>query len=144
MIPVLIGLAAWEMAWWARRVLQRESLYDAAQADARARGVPLLVVGAPDAGATPGPGCGDLSVDLQPSTCPRHLQQDLARGLPLRDQSVVVFVSCVLEYVDDYEACMRELTRVSASRLYIVRVEPWTFAAYLYPGAKRTLQARIV
>jgi hypothetical protein len=47
----------------------------------------------------------------------------------------------VLEYVDDYDAALAELQRISGGHLYIVRVEPWTLAAYFYPGAKRTLPA---
>lgn len=136
---VVLGLALWEAGWWARRVARREAVYEAALARARADGVPLVVVGAPDAGSTRGPGCGDVSVDILPSACPRHIQADITKRLPFADNSVVVFVSCVLEYVDDLDAALRELQRVSGGRLYVVRVEPWTVTAYVYPGAKRTL-----
>jgi hypothetical protein len=88
---------------------------------------------------TAGYGCGDVSVDLADSSCPIHKRADITKRLPFDDNSAVVFVACVLEYVDDYEAAMRELQRVSGGQLYIVRVEPWTLTAYLYPGAKRTL-----
>jgi len=56
------------------------------------------------------------------------------------DDSAVVFVSCVLEYVSDPEAALHELRRMAGTRdnLFIVFVEPWTFTAALYPGARWT------
>lgn len=102
-------------------------------------GRPLVVIGAPDAGATSGYGCGDITVDLQPSTCPRSIQADITKTLPFGDNSVVVFASCVLEYVSDVDATIREIQRVSGGYAYFVGVEPWTLAAKLYPGARRTL-----
>lgn len=137
--PLVALVTLWEGYWWTRRANRRAVMYRAAQAQAQRDGVPLVVVGAPDHGATPGPGCGDLAVDVLPSGCPRSLIADITKPLPLPDNSAVVFVSCVLEYVDDLDAAMRELWRVSGGRLYITRVEPWTLAAHLYPGAKRTL-----
>lgn len=135
----LAAALAWEGGWWLRRNLERKRLYDAALATARAKGLPLVVIGAPDRGATEGPGCGDMVIDIGPSKCPNFLQADICKRLPLDDNCCVVFVSCVLEYVDDYAAALTELTRISGGRLFISRVEPWTATAYLYPGAKRTI-----
>ena len=136
----IIGAALWEAAWWARRRSKRETLYAEALQEARRLGRPLVVIGAPDRGATRGPGCGDLTVDVQESSCPVTVQHDITLGFPWPDDSVVVFVSCVLEYVaGDFDAVMRELIRVSGGRLYVVRVEPWTATAYLYPGTKRVV-----
>ena len=44
------------------------------------------------------------------------------------DDSAVVFVSCVLKYVSDPEAALRELQRMAGARenLFIVFVEAWT------------------
>lgn len=136
---IALGMAAWELGWWARRRGQRESKYNDAMNAARALGRPLVVVGAPDGGITSGYGCGDVTVDICDSSCPTSMKADITRPLPFAPNSVVIFVSCVLEYVDDYDAAMKELMRVSGGYLYIVRVEPWTLTAYLYPGAKRTL-----
>lgn len=129
----------WEFCWWLRRRNLRGTMFDAAKADAKRQGKPLVVIGAPDGGVTSGYGCGDVTVDLVPSVCENHIQADITKGLPFADDSAVVLVSCVLEYVDDFEAAMREIRRVGGRSVYIVRVEPWTFAAYLYPGAKRTI-----
>jgi SAM-dependent methyltransferase len=135
----VLGVVGWEAAWWARRSLNRVGTYDEALRLARSLGKPLVVVGAPDRGATPGPGEGDLVIDIGPSRARNFLQADICKRLPLDDNCCVVFVSCVLEYVDDVQAAVAELQRISGGLLYVVRVEPWTLTAYLYPGAKRTV-----
>ena len=55
---------------------------------------------------------------------------DLTKG-PIEgiaDDSAVVFVSCVLEYVTDVEAAIRQLAQIVGSRenLFLVLVEPWS------------------
>jgi SAM-dependent methyltransferase len=118
-------------------------MYAEAAAKARQLGKPLLVIGAPDGGVTAGYGCGDVTIDLQESSCPVSIKADITKTLPFDDNSAVVFVSCVLEYVNDAEAAMRELRRVAGPNLYMVRVEPWTLTAYLYPGAQRTFPRNV-
>lgn len=134
-----VGIAAWEGGWWLHRCWQRSKLFKAAQEDAKASGRKLVVVGAPDMGATAGPGCGDVTIDIGESKCPGFLKADITERLPFDDDSVTVFVSCVLEYVGNYEAALKELQRIAGDHLYVTRVEPWTLTAYLYPGARRTL-----
>lgn len=135
----LLGLAAWEAIWWSHRIDDRRRLYWQAKQHARAFGMPLIVIGAPDRGATKGPGCGDLTIDITPSSCPRSMQMDITKPMPIASNSAVIFVSCVLEYVDDVNAAWNELQRIAPERVYVCRVQPWTLAAYAYPGAKRTL-----
>ena len=149
MIPLILfktvwALAGWEVAWHARRVSQRRRIFAEADRAATRLGRPLVVVGAPDMGPTKGPGCGDITVDIGESSCPNFLKADITQRLPFDDDSVVVFVSCVLEYVDDYESALAELRRVTGGHLYVCRVEPWTLVAHFYPGAKRTLPASII
>jgi hypothetical protein len=115
-----------------------------ARAQANASGRPLVVVGAPDGGVTAGYDCGDVTIDLAKSSCPVFMQVDITKKIPLPDNSCVVFVSCVLEYVDDFHTAWAELCRISGGMVHVVRVEPWTLAAYLYPGAKRTLPAKLL
>ena len=140
MLAYAVGaLAAWEVGWWAERRARRARVFAVAQQAARQLGRPLVVIGAPDAGATSGYGCGDYTIDLQPSSCPRSIQADVTKGLPFADDSVVCFASCVLEYVSNHAAAIREISRVSGGWAYYVGVEPWTVASLLYPGARRTL-----
>ena len=131
--------AVWEACWWRRRVLRRRELYRRAKQHARAVRKPLLIVGAPDLGPTKGPiEPGDLVLDIAKSAAPNAIQADVTR-IPLPDDSVVVFVSCVLEYVPDLEAAMRELRRVAGGRIYVCHVEPWTLTGAFYPGRRRVL-----
>ena len=143
MIHIVAGAAVWELFWWARRRRVRSEMYEAAAARAAELGRPLIVVGAPDGGMTSGYGCGDATVDLAGSSCPNSYAANICTGLPFDDDSAVIYVSCVLEYVDDYDAAMQELYRVSGGQLFLVRVEPWTATAFLYPGAKRRLRSNL-
>jgi hypothetical protein len=62
----------------------------------------------------------------------------------IANDSAVVFVSCVLEYVSDPQAAWREVLRMAGSpeNVFLVRVQPWTATAALYPGARSTLARR--
>ena len=130
-----------------RRFEQRRRAFAAAARRAAELDRPLVVVGDPDAGAhtrlVRAYDCGDLCLDLH--GCPRcEVMQaaDLTAGpVPgIPDDSAVVYVSCVLEYVTDPEAALRELNRMAGSpdNLFLVFVEPWSLTAALYPGARWT------
>lgn len=133
------GVAVWEAAWWLKRVHNRTVMYARALECAKALNRPLVVVGAPDRGATAGAGYGDLVIDIGPSGAPHFLQADVCKQLPLKSDCCVVYVSCVLEYVADDKAAMAELNRISGGRVFCVRVQPWTLTAYLYPGTQRRI-----
>ena len=125
---------------------QRKRLYRRAKARAKELGKPLVVIGSPTAGVVNryvglDYGCGDLCIDLQGcATCKNQVAKSVEEVLPrLKDESCVVFVSCVLEYVDDVRPVWRELRRVSGGELFIACVEPWSMTALVYPGAKRQI-----
>ena len=139
---VVIGLAAWEGFWWDVRRSRRTETYAKAQAHAQQLGRPLVVIGAPDAGVTTGYGCGDITIDIAGSSCPRTLQIDVTKHMPFANNSVCCVVMCTLEYVQSVEPALREIARISGGHAFFVGVEPWTLTAYLYPGARRTLPAR--
>jgi ubiquinone/menaquinone biosynthesis C-methylase UbiE len=103
------------------------------------------VIGAPDGGVTAGYGCGDITIDLQPSRCACSMQADITQRLPFEDNSVVTYTSCVLEYVHDADAALREIMRISGhpAQAFFCGVEPFTLTAYLYPGARRTLPSHL-
>ena len=84
--------------------------------------------------------CGDLCVDINGCPlCPVTRTADITKGpvAGLANDSAVVFVSCVLEYVSDPESALGELRRMAGSpeNLFIVFVDPWSVTAALYPGA---------
>ena len=139
----LVAVAGWEAGWWLVRRNRRYNLWLEAYLRSHVLHKPLVVVGAPDRGATSGYPPGDVTIDIGPSTSPNFLQADISKPLPFADNSVVAFVACVLEYVDDYDASMAELKRIAGDNLYICRVDPWTLTAYLYPGTKRRLAAPV-
>jgi hypothetical protein len=139
---VLVGVLALEGLGAWLRFSERSSLFAAAVARAKALGRPLVVIGDPDAGMhtrlARAYGCGDVCVDLNGCPlCPVAIAADITKPLPFADNSVVVFVSCVFEYVDNVEAAYAELLRVAGSpdNLFVVAVQPWTITAHLYPGA---------
>jgi hypothetical protein len=137
---LLAAVAAWEAFWWLRRRAMRGDFFAQARALATQLGKPLVVIGAPDGGVTAGYACGDVTIDLAAtSSCPSYLSADITKHIPLEDNSCVIFVSCVLEYVSDEPAAMAELMRVSGGNLFIVRVEPWTLTSLFYPSAQRTI-----
>ena len=141
------GLALAEGAFALARWQARRETYDLAARRAAALHRPLVVVGDPDGGAHTrlyrAYGCGDLCVDLNGCPLCKVVQvADITAGpVPgLADDSAVVFVSCVLEYVGDAAAAVHELRRIAGSpdNLFDVSVQPWTLTAPLYPGARWT------
>lgn len=142
MKKLLLLLAGWELGTAALRLMDRKRIFAEAQARAAELGRPLVVVGDPFGGGFtrlfPAYTCGDLCVDLNGCPkCPEQLAADITKDkLPLCDDSAVVFVSCVLEYVDDIQAAWRELRRVAGPELYLVRVGGWSLSSWLFPGAK--------
>lgn len=128
----------------------RTDAYGRAETQARALGRPLVVVGDPFSGAhtriMPAYGCGNVCLDLTGCpACPVGHRTDLAVDrAPVGDDTAVVFCSCVLEYVPDAPAALAELLRMAGSwdRVHLAVVQPWTFTAALYPGARWTVTPR--
>jgi hypothetical protein len=133
------GAAAW------LRFETRTRLFLEAAQRAKTLERPLVVIGDPDAGMHTrlrrAYGCGDVCVDANGcAMCPVVRVADITAGpVPgVPDDSAVVFVSCVLEYVGDLAAALREVQRMAGDveNIYVVTVQPWTFTASLYPGAR--------
>lgn len=142
---VLGGALAVETGLALRRFETRRRVYEAAARRAVELGRPLVVVGDPDAGAhtrlVRAYGCGDLCIDLRGCPGCRVMEAaDLTQGpvLGVADDSAVVYVSCVLEYVADPTAALWELYRMAGSpeNLFLVFVDRRSLTAALYPGAR--------
>jgi hypothetical protein len=127
------------------RFRERTAAFELAMERATALGRRLVVIGDPDAGLHTrllrAYGCGDVCVDANGCPkCPVTVVADITRGpIPdLADDSAVVFVSCVFEYVAELEAALREVSRIAGSpeNVFVVTVQPWTLTARLYPGAR--------
>ena len=126
-----------------RRRWDRRKLYDAAQTRAKMLDRPLVVVGAPNAGVAtrlaPIYDCGDICIDLQGCKKCGAPPRDVTDLSDLADDSAVVFVSCVLEYVTDPAAAVQELQRVAGSNLFVVRVPPWSIVHLTYGPSRQRL-----
>ena len=138
-------VAAVESAAALIRFRERSSAFRLAVERATALGRPLVVIGDPDAGMHTclmrAYGCGDVCVDLHGCPkCPVTVVADITQGptLGIADDSSVVFVSCVLEYVANLEAALAEISRIAGApdNVFVVTVQPWTLTARLYPGAR--------
>lgn len=128
---------------------ERTAAYRAANERAVTLQRRLVVVGDPDAGFHTrmwrAYGCGDVCVDLNGCPqCPVTVVADVTKRVAeLEDDSSVVFVSCVLEYVDNMQAAMAEILRIAGARenVFLVSVQPWTLTARLYPSARWRTEA---
>lgn len=102
--------------------------------ESRKRRKPLLVVGNPR-GRHP---CGDVNVDIKPSgECPNMIKAD-AHDLSMfgNKEFGAVYMSHVIEHLDDPERALYELMRVAD---VVVLVYPffWSFDTLLVPGHKK-------
>ena len=141
---VLAALLGVEGAAALTRFQARKDRFAEAAARAAATGRTLVVVGDPHSGAhtrlLAAYDCGDVCVDLTGCpACPVGVAVDLTTGrvTAVPDNSAVVYVSCVLEYLPDPDAAVREVLRMAGdpANLFLVTVQAWTATAALYPGA---------
>jgi len=115
------------------RNFRRYTYYRKAKRDAALANKKLLVVGCPKSGGFSSKisyllklyGCGDILIDLNPiSPCSNHISIDILSYLRQQDDSsYVIFISGVLEYVDDLVCLKNELYRVSGGLLYVVPID---------------------
>lgn len=140
----LSGVAVAETAATWSRWEQRRRLFLAADERARQLGRPLLVVLPRKEGWWSrsmrlyeyGPRYGDI---FNSNDAPVIFADSLAHGLPaILDDSAVVYVACVLEYVTDLRRSMDEILRIAGEleNIYVVTVQPWTLTAALHPAAR--------
>jgi hypothetical protein len=81
-------------------------------------------------------GCGDRTVDLTGApNCPHGIKSDLYDYLKTQpDNSQVIFISCVLEYIENIEETVKELYRVAGGpqNIFVVTVKDYSLATYFY------------
>ncbi len=124
------------------RYLKRKRIYDIAKKASLDLKKPLLVIGDPDNGSANHVfgrcyECGDLCLDITGCPkCERSIQSSVEDFLPkLESNSHVIFISCVLEYVDSEKLnfVISEIKRVSGNDFYLISVEPFSLTAMFYP-----------
>ena len=123
---------------------RRRDVFNLASRRAAETGKRLIVVGDPDGGIVNrfigrDYDCGALCIDrIGCLSCPEYITGRLEDVLPQLDtNSAVIYVSMTLEYVDDIDKVLSELTRVSGGDLFVATVSPYTLTSYFYPGARR-------
>ncbi len=140
----LIIIAVYETFICFLRKVKRRRIYQMAYARSKETGLPLLVVGDPYNGIASKStgadyGCGDVCLDLTgcPGCASRHvkiLKGSMEELLPVIDLSkYIVYISCVLEYVNDLPVFLESLKQVRKGNLFIVNVERYSLVAYIYP-----------
>ena len=140
---IILSLVLYELfivlIWRKRR---RKKIYKLALQRTKKTGKRLFIIGDPnnDNKSIDGKadyGCGDICIDKETGCdiCPNGIKDSIENFLPkLPDNSYVVFVSCVLEYVDNFEMVKKELFRVSGGDLFIVNIEPYTLKTTFFPN----------
>lgn len=148
MVPVIP--IAMEAAGWMARNARCRLLYQLAKARAAKTGKPLAVVGSPGLGQSGARGnaysCGDLCVDIRGCPVCGAKPCDLTDqgGIPVRPGGAVVFVSYVLEYVDDCDAAWREVVRACGNPktdAFVAYVQPWATWTRIGTGCNWILES---
>lgn len=122
------------------RKLKRRYLFKKALKRKKITNKKLLVIGDPYNGLAsiltgPDYSCGDLNIDL--TGCPKcdnslkNKLEDVIDTINLDDY--VIYISCVLEYVDDIDKIINKINSVDPKDLFIVNVEWFSLSAYFYP-----------
>lgn len=130
------------------RQKNRQKVFKMAQKRALEISKPLVVFGDPYNGLgskfynlfMDGYSCGDETVDLTGAPkCPNGIKSDILEYLQVQSSdSKVIFISCVLEYIENIEQVIKEIMRVSGGieNIFIVTVSEFTLSAYLYAEDK--------
>ena len=143
-IGLYILLQIYDFIHGINRQIDRKIIYKKAEKRAREIKKPLLVYGDPYNGIgsklfnrfMEGYGCGDETVDL--TGCPKcknGIKSDMLEHLKTKkSNSQVIFVSCVLEYLENIEEVFEEMKRVSGGieNIFVVTVSEFSLAAYFY------------
>jgi hypothetical protein len=143
-IILFIIIFSYELFYTFKRHHKRLKMYKKAKKRSKKLNKKLIVIGDPYNGIAcrifsrfyKTYGCGDETVDLTGAPkCPNGIKNDIYKYLKSKPSNYgVIFVSCVLEYIDNINDTIKELYRVSGSskNLFIVAVENNTLSAYLY------------
>jgi hypothetical protein len=123
------------------RSFRRKRNYALALAQKKKSSKRLLVIGDPNNGGWSTVmgkeyDCGDICTDLVGcEKCLNSLQGDLLYVLKsFPDNSVVIFESCVLEYVLKLDEVKQEMKRVSNNDIFSTRIGPTLMYLWYFPS----------
>ena len=141
---IIVFVILYESMYGISRQIDRNRIYKMAEKRSKEINKQLIVVGDPYNGYgsqfynifMDGYGCGDETVDLTGCPkCPNGVKSDLLAYLKTKESdSGLIFISCVLEYIDNIEETIKEIYRVANSKdnIFIITVNNKSLAAYLY------------
>lgn len=147
MLPIILFLAVialYELYKDWRRNRDRTVYWNKAESRAASINRPLIVIGDPHNGTGsfyhgPAYGQGDMCVDIagcRLNLCSKSVKADALTVLSkLPDNSHVIFISCVLEYVEDPGKMYEQILRVAGSRdnIFLLTVCEYTLTSrFLY------------
>ncbi len=136
-VVVIIFLYEFSISY--NRKLNRRKLFKLAKERSLFTNKPLLVVGDPYNGIASiitgvDYDCGDICADITGCPkCPKTLKIKLEDLVDYDLSKYIIYISCVLEYVDDIEKITNKLNQLNKDDLYIVTVESYSLMAYFYP-----------
>ncbi len=143
-IMIIILVIIYEFIIGYSRQLDRRNIYNQAKLRSENLNKPLLVYGDPYNGQgskifnnfLKGYDCGDETIDLTGSPkCKNGVKSDILKHLQSKpSNSAVIFVSCVLEYIDNIEEVIKEIIRVAGNleNIFVVTVSKYCLEAYFY------------
>jgi len=143
LIIILIILIINEIIHSLLRQYIRYTIYLNAVKRSKKLNKPLIVIGNPNNGLGSKLfgqtyGYGDICIDLigclnKDKDNHISIKGDATKSLKqFTSNSSVIFVSCVLEYIDDIESCIKELKRVANNNIFVVIVSKYCLSAYIY------------
>lgn len=133
--PLLLVLFIYyklEINYLLERIYNRIHYYNLAESRAKLLNRPLVVIGNPYSGPTNKLigklyDCGDYTIDINGSPkCPVDIKGDIVESLQKFDtDSAVIYISYVLEYVENIESAISEIYRVagSANNIFIIHAQ---------------------
>jgi hypothetical protein len=140
MKKLILFLIVYEITICILRKIKRRVVYARANKRAKQTGKKLLVIGDPYNGvASKSTGidydCGDLCIDLTGCPkCPESIKGRLEDTIAnIKLDEYVIYISCVLEYVDDLEYIQNFLNKVDPKDLFVVNVEWYSLMSCFYP-----------
>ena len=140
-IKIIFIILIFEITQSLFRSNRRKSTFKKAIEKKNETGKQLLVVGSPNNGGWSSIigseyGCGDICTDIIGcSTCDKSIKGDLLDVLKsISNNSVVIFESCVLEYVSNLEEIKLEMKRVSGNDIFNVRIGLTLMNIYYFPS----------
>jgi hypothetical protein len=149
-IILIIVILLYELYHELLRHYNRLNIYKMALEQSNKTNKPLIVYGDPYNGVGSKfwnkifgtYGCGDMAVDL--TGCPKcdnGIKSDILEHLKtIESDSAIIFISCVLEYVDNIEEVIKEIYRVAGSNnnIFIVCVSRYSLTGYSYSDGSDT------